>query len=86
MSDYTELVKALRERAIRENEWYEHGGDIIEAAAAAIEALQAELEKKRTADCLGCKCEKLEPKQATVIAVCLLRVPQDGIRPTAYTR
>ena len=53
MSDYTELVKALRERAIRENEWYEHGGDIIEAAAAAIEALQAELEKKRTADCLG---------------------------------
>ena len=32
-------------------------------AAAAIEALQAELEKKRTADCCGCKCEKVEPKR-----------------------
>lgn len=40
-----ELVKALRERALRENEWYEHGGDIINAAAAAIEALQAEVEE-----------------------------------------
>ena len=46
MIDYTELVKALRERARRENEWYEHGGDIIEAAAAAIEALQAQLPKR----------------------------------------
>ena len=42
MTDYTKLVKALRERALRENEWYEHGGDIIEDAAAAIEELQAE--------------------------------------------
>lgn len=42
MSEYTELVEALRERARRENEWYEHGGDIINAAADAIEALQAE--------------------------------------------
>lgn len=37
--------------------------NIAERAAAAIEALQAELEKKRTADCWGCKCEKLEPKR-----------------------
>jgi DNA-directed RNA polymerase subunit RPC12/RpoP len=41
MTDYTKLVKALRERAQRENEWYEHGGDIIKAAADAIEALDA---------------------------------------------
>ena len=34
-----------------------------EDAAAAIEELQAELEKKRTADCWGCKCEKLEPRR-----------------------
>ena len=45
MSDYTELVKALRERARREEEWYEHGGDLISDAAAAIEALQAELKR-----------------------------------------
>lgn len=41
-------------------------GDVDKAmaiAADAIEALQAELEKKRTADCFGCKCEKLEPKR-----------------------
>lgn len=41
MEKYDKLVKALRERARRENEWYEHGGDIIEDAAAAIEELQA---------------------------------------------
>ena len=45
MTDYTELVKALRERALRENEWYEHGGDIIEDAAAAIEALDRLLDQ-----------------------------------------
>lgn len=45
MTDYSELVKALRERAGQENEWYEHGGDIIKAAADAIEALQAQLSK-----------------------------------------
>lgn len=43
MTDYNKLVEALRERAQRENEWYEHGGDIIKAAADAIEALQAEV-------------------------------------------
>ena len=42
MTDYTKLVEALRERAGRENEWYEHGGDIIKAAADAIEALQTD--------------------------------------------
>lgn len=46
MTDYTKLVAALRERAGRENEWYEHGGDIIKAAADAIEALQAQLPKR----------------------------------------
>ena len=46
MTDYTKLVEALRERAGRENEWYEHGGDIIKAAADAIEALQAQLPKR----------------------------------------
>lgn len=43
MTDYTELVKALRERARRENEWYEQGGDIINDAADAIDALQADM-------------------------------------------
>ena len=47
MSDYSELVKALRERAQREEEWYEHGGDVINDAAAAIEALQAEVNEAR---------------------------------------
>ena len=39
---YDELIKALRERAQREEEWYEHGGDLISDAAAAIEALEAD--------------------------------------------
>ena len=76
MSDYTELVKALRERqgllcygegACPENcELLMNHGCYTKLhmdAAAAIEALQAELEKKRTADCWGCKCEKVEPKR-----------------------
>lgn len=50
MSDCDKLVEALRERARREDEYYEHGGDVINDAAAAIEALQAALqaEKKKT--------------------------------------
>lgn len=60
MTDYTELVKALRERARRENEWYEHGGDIIEAAAAAIEALQAEI-RESIQKCA--ECGENEPKR-----------------------
>ena len=44
MTDYTKLVEALRERARRENEWYEHGGDIIKAAADAIEALEKQID------------------------------------------
>jgi hypothetical protein len=43
MTDYTKLVKALRGRAQRENEWYEHGGDIINDAADAIEELMKNL-------------------------------------------
>ena len=46
MTDYKELVEALRERARREDEYYEHGGDVINDAAAAIEALQAQLPKR----------------------------------------
>ena len=42
MTDYTKLVKALRERARREDEYYEHGGDVINDAAAAIEELEKE--------------------------------------------
>lgn len=30
---------------------------------SAIEALQAEVKKKRTANCWGCKCEKLEVQE-----------------------
>lgn len=34
-----DIVKRLRERAKRENEYYEHGGDVINEAADAIEQL-----------------------------------------------
>ena len=79
MTDYTELVEALRCKSLSKecdpcNYGYRlcpdsecndacHVEQIYADAAAAIEALQAELEKKRTADCWGCKCEKLEPKR-----------------------
>ena len=73
MTDYTELVKALRCCATMTCKGDECKYMILgchdcfpklhDDAAAAIEALQAELEKKRTADCWGCKCEKIEPKQ-----------------------
>ena len=46
MGQYENLVKALRERARREDEYYEHGGDVINDAADAIEALQAQLPKR----------------------------------------
>lgn len=36
---YEELVKRLRDRARREDSYYEHGGDIINEAANAIEEL-----------------------------------------------
>lgn len=36
---YDELVKRLRARAKREDDYYEHGGDIINEAADAIEKL-----------------------------------------------
>ena len=58
--DKDELEKALRYDRDQYVKGYEDGK---RDAAAAIEALQAELEKKRTADCWGCKCEKLEPKR-----------------------
>jgi hypothetical protein len=79
MKDYTELAKALTcgndgKLPCHNNEcpyWVDqwHGIGLCNVikkdadAASAIEALQAELEKKRTADCWGCKCEKLEPKR-----------------------
>lgn len=55
MTDYNKLVEALRERSRRENEWYEHGGDIIKAAADAIEALQAEVDTLKRTDSKRCQ-------------------------------
>ena len=43
MTDYTKLVAALHERARREDEYYEHGGDVINDAADAIEELMKNL-------------------------------------------
>ena len=74
MTDYTELVKALRckrddcegcELAFfdKDEGWMCRYAAKDDDAADEIEALQAELEKKRTADCWGCKCEKLEPNR-----------------------
>lgn len=71
--NYDKLVKALRhcvsdEKGVTKCAGCPYYPDITGCmdrlhtdAAAAIEALQAELEKKRTADCFGCKCDKLEP-------------------------
>ena len=37
---YKELVARLRDRARREDEYYAHGGDVINEAADAIEELE----------------------------------------------
>ena len=66
-----ELVKALRERAQREEEWYEHGGDLISNASAAIEELQEELGLMKIAadgngemvKWLQAEVKRLEPKR-----------------------
>ena len=51
---HDKLVKRLRERARRENAYYEHGGDIINEAADAIEKLIAERDKyKRHSDSIS---------------------------------
>ena len=74
MTDYSELVKALRYCAEsgdfncnKDCPMYPNYPKCLTKmdtdAAAAIEELQAELNKKRTADCWGCKCEKVEPKR-----------------------
>ena len=65
MSDYEQLVKALRERARREDEYYEHGGDVINDAAAAIEALEHELnvQKNMLENLLMSSKESLLPKR-----------------------
>lgn len=71
MSDYKEQVNSLREHAdLIETSIELYGPSAtrllvydLRNAAAAIEDLQAELEKKRMADCWGCKCEKVEPKR-----------------------
>ena len=71
MTDYSKLVEALRCDNTGDDECGSSdcpywsglgcmGGQLMEDAADAIEALQAELKKKRTADCWGCKCEKME--------------------------
>ena len=36
---YEELIKRLRDRASRENAYYEHGGDVINEAADAVEEM-----------------------------------------------
>ena len=61
MANYEKLVETLRwtATAYKGSIMDEYDKDTMNAAAA-IEALQAELEKKRTADCWGCKCEKME--------------------------
>ena len=64
--DLAELEKALRYDRDQYVKGYEDGK---RDAAAAIEALQAELEKKRAADCWGCKCEKVEPKRGEWVGV-----------------
>jgi rubrerythrin len=68
MTDYDKLVKALRILQDKNSLSY-YKRQVCKDAADAIEALQAELEKKRTADCFGCKCEKLEPKRGEWIHV-----------------
>lgn len=94
MTDYTELVKALRccigdyecEKCPRYEQYEEGGGCIFKLnadAAAAIEALQAELERKRTADFFGCKCEKLEPKRGEWIRVQEVDIPGE-MHPAAF--
>jgi rubrerythrin len=81
MTDYTELVKALRYCSTTKGMVYcnvncKYGWEerskgckdlLMTDAAAAIEDLQAELGKKRTADCFGCKCEKVEPKRGQYV-------------------
>lgn len=64
MTDYDKLVEALRKRAQRENEWYEHGGDIIKAAADAIEALQdtVQAQDKAIKECAR-QLAKMVPKR-----------------------
>ncbi len=73
MSDYSKLVKALRCKRDdcegcdlaffdKDEGWMCQYAAKDDDAADAIEALQAELEKKRTADFWGCKCEKIDPK------------------------
>ena len=76
MTDYTKLVAAVRDTDFGDTCVYCEHSDmckdadcIILQAADAIEALQADLERKHTADCFGCKCEKLEPKRGEWVGV-----------------
>lgn len=88
MTDYTKLVKALRDTDFGDAcDYCEHSDMckdddcIILQSASAIEDLQAELEKKRTADCWGCKCEKLEQSdrlQKRGKPVLLAALPMNG--------
>ena len=79
MTDYTELVKALRERALRENEWYEHGGDIIEDAADAIEALQAEVKRlQKEAEFSESSYDELSMQAAIQNALLAQQLPKRG--------
>ena len=78
MQDYSKLVQALRacargvrrcDECYQDKDRFDCHTDLMHDAAAAIEALQAELEKKRAADCWGCKCEKVEPKRGEWVGV-----------------
>ena len=46
-------------RELDEIDYHFHSA-LIRLMYKRIEELESELEKKRTADCWGCKCEKLE--------------------------
>lgn len=58
---YEKLVKRLRDRAKREDDYYEHGGDIINEAADAIDELDTLLDSVRADNDALCEIiEKLE--------------------------
>lgn len=57
MSDYTELIKALREAP---DDWYD--ADLHRDVAAAIEELQAEI-RESMQKCAECGDRMVEPKQ-----------------------
>ena len=94
MSDYKKLVEALRHCTVDAGGFADCRGCPEEGhsfdcetkmhmdAAAAIEALEAKLNKKRMANCWGCKCEKVEPKRGELTAdeVETIRIHMNAIK------